>query len=291
MNHSLMPTRIAAFLIWLIVFSSCQRSEVPQHPNNDPLLVKTVMITGAGSSPSPYDTSIVTYDYNANNRLEKETFHFVYVTSSGLQRLPIGREYIRDGTNRITRIKRTNRLVADPMNLISIFYNVFYVDNTSTKVSYISDDNNIEKTVFIYNASGTISKTEIFRHYPLPTDPFKLMGYYQHQYDATGNLLSKTFFADNDHNGVFEQNISYAFEYDSMINPVDRTDDALFDWRWSNFSPANCTKQTNNYGAAQTVDGFILQYQYRSDHKPEKATRTEFGGVLIGSATTSYYYQ
>ena len=284
-----MPNKI--LFLWTLVLgiSSCQQELVTQRPDNDELLVKTVNVTGSGASA--YDTTIITYEYDANNRLEKETFFFAYSTSSGLQRLPIGAEYVRDGANRINRIKRSNRLVADPFNVITTFSNVFYVDNNSTRVSYISDDNNSFKTVFTYNSNGRIEKTETFQHFPLPTDPLKMVVYYTHQYDASGNLLSRTQFSDNDNNGVFEPGISYAFEYDAMVNPVDRNDDALFEWRWSNFSPANCVKQTNNYGSMQTADGFTLQYQYRSDKKPEKATRAEFGGPLVGPGVTIYYYQ
>ena len=284
-----MPNRILSLLTLVLTIGSCQRDIVTQRPNNDELLVKTVMVTG--SVTSAYDTTIITYDYNADDRLERETYFFVYMTSSGLQRLPVEREYTRDAANRIARIKSTHRLFANPLNVLTSFSNVTYVDNTSTNVAYISDDNNSFKTVFTYNANGKISKTETFQHFPLPTDPLKLVAYYQHQYDASGNLLSKTQFSDNDNNGVFEEMISYVFEYDAMINPIDRNDDALFDWRWSNFSPANCTKQTNNYGTLQAPDGFTMQFQYRSDKKPEKATRDEFGGPLIGSAVTLYYYQ
>ena len=284
-----MPNRIISLLTLVLAMSACQRDVVTQRPNNDELLVKTVMVTGSGTSP--YDTTIISYDYDANNRLERETFFFVYMTSSGLQRLPVEREYARDGTNRITRIKSTNRLFANPLNVVTSFSNVIYVDNTSTRVAYVSDDNNSFKTVFTYNANGKISKTETFQHFPLPTDRLKLVAYYEHQYDASGNLLSKTQFSDNDNNGVFDQVISYVFEYDAMINPIDRNDDALFEWRWSNFSPANCTRQTNNYGALHAPDGFTMQFQYRSDKKPEKATRSEFGGLLVGSGVTMYYYQ
>lgn len=285
-----MQTRVTALLILVLAFSACQREahEISQRPNNEALLVKTVMVTESGSSA--FDTTIITYDYNANDRLEKETFFFNYNTASGFQRLPIEREYTRDGAGRITRIKMTNRLVSNPINVITSFSNVFYVDNNSTRVAYISDDNNTFKTVFTYDSNGKIEKIETFQHFPLPTDPLKMVAYYTHQYDASGNLLSKTQFSDNDNNGVFEQVISYTFEYDAMINPFDRNDDALFEWRWSSFSPANCIKQTNNYNGTPQ-DGFTLQFQYRSDKKPEKATRAEFGGLLIGSATTTYYYQ
>jgi hypothetical protein len=286
-----MPTRITAPLILVFSLNACQReaNEMSQRPNNDALLVKTVTVTGSGSSA--FDTTIITYGYDANDRLEKETYLFTYTTSSGNQRLPTGREYVRDGGNRITRIKSTNRLVSNPANVITSFSNVFYVDNNSTRVSYISDDANSFKTVFIYNSNGKIEKTETFQHFPLPTDPLKMVVYSIHQYDAAGNLLSRTQFSDNDNNGVFEQGISYTFGYDAMVNPVDRNDDALFEWRWSLFSPANCIRQTNNYTGIAPVDGFTLEFQYRNDKKPEKATRAEFGGLLTGPAVTTYYYQ
>ncbi len=284
-----MSNRITSLLILILALNACQREPVSQRPNNDALLVQTVAVAGSGGSPA--DTTIITYGYDANNRLQNETFFFVYSTSSGIQRLPIGSEYTRDGANRINRIKRTNRLVADPFNVITSFSNVFYVDDTSTRVSYISDDNSSFKTVFTYNSNGRIEKTETFQQFPSPTGPLKMVVFYTHQYDASGNLLSRTQYSDSDNNGVFEQGISYTFEYDAMINPVDRSDDALFEWRWSSFSPANCIKQINNYGGTVPADGFTLQFQYRSDKKPEKATRTEFGGPLIGPGVTLYYYQ
>ena len=284
-----MSARIATLVIFLFLLNSCQRENVPQRQNNEALLTKIVNVTGTGTGP--YDSTIITYEYDANTRLTKETFFFNYATSTGVQRLPLESEYTRDGGGRITRIRRTNRLVANPLNVITNFSNVYYVDNNSTKVAYIEHDNNTVKTVYTYNAAGKIEKTEVFQHYPQPTDPIKRIVYYVHQYDGAGNLLNRTQFSDNDNNGVFEQAISYAFEYDAKINPVNSHDDALFEWRWSLYSPNNCIKQTNTYGALNPPDGFTLAYQYRADNKPEKATRTEFGGVLTGSATTSYYYQ
>jgi antitoxin component YwqK of YwqJK toxin-antitoxin module len=285
-----MSARIAALIILLIILNSCQREdEITERLNNEALLIKIVNVTGTGTGP--YDSTIITYDYDANKRLLKETTFLNLATSSGVQRLPFEREYTRDGNGRITRIRSTNRLSSNPLNVITSFSDVCYVDNNSTKVAYIEYDNNIVKTVFTYNSAGKIEKTETFQHYPLPTDPVKMTVYYRHQYDATGNLLTKTQFSDNDNNGVFEQAISYAFEYDTKLNPVDRSDDALFEWRWSWSSPANCVKQTNNYSAVNPPDGFTLVYQYRTDNKPEMATRAEFGGVLTGSATTTYYYQ
>lgn len=284
-----MLTRIAPLVILSITIISCQREviDTSQRPDNDELLVKTITAFGTGS----FDTTIITYEYNASNRLQKETFLFNYTTPSGIQRLPTGSEYTRDGAGRITRIKRTGRLVSDPLNEITGFSNVYYVDNSSTKVDYISDDNNSFKTVFIYDAAGKISKTETFQHYPLPGDPLRMVVYYTHQYDANGNLITRTQFSDNDYNGVFEQVISYTFEFDGRINPVDRSDDALFEDRWSSSSPENCVRQTNKYSSAIPEDGFTVQFQYRGDNKPETAIRNDFGGLLTGPSVTTYYYQ
>lgn len=284
-----MSARIAPILVLLFLLISCQRENGPQRQNNEQLLTKMINVTGTGTGP--YDSTIITYDYDANARLTRETFFFNFATSSGVQRLPLEREYTRDGGGRITRIRSTNRLVSNPLNVLTNFSDVYYVDNNSTKVAYIQHDNNIAKTVFTYNSAGRIEKTEVFQHYPQPTDPIKMTTYYTHQYDGAGNLITRTQFSDNDNNGLFEQAISYAFEYDAKLNPVNRNDDALFEWRWSLYSPNNCIKQTNNYSAVNPPDGFTLVYQYRADNKPEKATRTEFGGVLTGSATTTYYYQ
>jgi hypothetical protein len=284
-----MSARLITIVIFFFVLNSCQREDVPQRQNNEALLTKMVNVTGTGTGP--YDSTIITYDYDANARLTKETFFFNFSTSSGVQRLPLEREYTRDGSGRITRIRSTSRPVANPLNVLTNFSDVYYVDNNSSKVAYLEHDNNIVKTVYTYNSAGKIEKTEVFQHYPQPTDPIRMTAYYLHQYDGAGNLLKRTQFSDNDNNGSFEQIISYAFEYDAKINPVNTNDDALFEWRWSMHSPNNCTKQTNTYSAINPPDGFNLVYQYRPDNKPEKATRTEFGGVLIGSAITIYYYQ
>jgi hypothetical protein len=267
-----------------IILTSCQRevSIIQQRPTGDVLLVKTISI-----SPLNNDSLIITYDYDSQERLAKETINSKYSPTGPM--LLASSEYIRDAIGRITRVKRIGRSVLNPTVDIISYMNVVYINDTSTKVDHITDDNSTFKTVFTYNTNGKISRIETQQHYPLPSDPLQMVVYFTHQYDALGNLLEKTQYSDWDNNGSFERAITYKFEYDGKVNPVDSNDDALCESRWSLISKENCIKQSNDYADPLSLDDFVTeQFTYRSDGRPQTAFTTGTAGEHY---VRTYFYQ
>jgi len=279
-----MLKNIIQAVLLAIILTSCQREVgiIDQRPTDDVLLIKTVSVSSPGN-----DSLIITYEYDNSDRLSKETFYSKY--APGAMMLPTTFEYNRDAMGRIIRVKRIGRSVMNPTVEIIGYENIIYINDTSTKVAYITDDNNSFKTFFTYNTVGKISKIETHQRYPLPSDPLQMVVYYTYQYDVLDNLIEKTQFSDWDNNGSFERAITYRFEYDGKINPVDRRDDALFEPRWYLVSNENCIRQSNDYADPLSPDDFVSeQFTYRSDGRPQTAFTTGTNGEHY---SRTYFYQ
>ena len=268
-----------------IILTSCQREvSIIQRPADDPvLLVKIIAVSTPGN-----DSLVITYDYNNDRRLSKETFYIKYFTSSGSMVLPSWQEYTRDAPGRVTRITNVGRSVMNPTVEVVRYGDVFYINDTSTRVAYINYHNNDHKAVFTYNDAGQVSKTEDFQRFS-PGDPLRLVVYHLYLYDAAGNIIERKEFSDNDNNGTFESDVTYRFEYDGKVNPADRRDDAFFESRWSANSPENCIKQYNDYADPVSIDDNVsAQFTYRSDGRPQTAV---VSGNSIAQTVRTYFYQ
>ena len=156
-----MLKNILQAVLLAIILTSCQRevSIIQQRPTDDALLVKTISVSTLNN-----DSLIITYDYDNTRRLSKETFFSKFSTTGAM--LPTSSEFIRDAIGRIIRVKRIGRSVTNPTVEIVGFENIIYINDTSTKVAYITDDNNNFRTFFTYNSTGKISKTESHQRYP-----------------------------------------------------------------------------------------------------------------------------
>jgi len=279
-----MQKKIQLAVSLVIMFTSCQRevNTIGQRPTDDVLLVKIISVSAINN-----DSLIITYDYDNTGRLGRETI-YSRPSPTGIM-LPAASEYTRDATGRITRVKRIARSATNPTVEVIGYENIIYINNTAAKVAYITDDNNSFKTFFTYNTAGKISKTETYQRYPMPSDPLRMVVYYTYQYDVLDNLIEKTQFSDWDNNGSFDRAITYRFEYDGKINPVDRRDDALFEPRWSLVSTENCIRQSNDYADPLSPDDFVTeQFTYRSDGRPQTAFTTGTNGEHY---TRTYFYQ
>lgn len=279
-----MLRNILQAVLLAIILTSCQREvSIIQRVNNLPLLVKIISVTAPQN-----DSAIITYDYDGDRRMMKETYYINYLTPAGNMVLPSWLEFTRDAPGRISRIKGVGRSVTNPMTELTSFTNVTYINDSSTRVAYLASDNNDNKTIYFYNNTGQIIKTETYQSFS-PTDPLHMVVYHLYQYDASGNLTERKEYTDQDNNGSFEFNIGYRMLYDGKLNPLYKLDDALFEGRWLDVSPGNfLTMYVDNPHPPSIADTVGQQFTYRSDGRPQTAL---VSGNSIQPSSRTFFYQ
>jgi len=279
-----MLKNIIQAVLLTIILTSCQREvSIIQRTNDEPLLVKIVTVTAPQN-----DSTIVTYDYDNDRRMVKETYYHRYVTPSGTVMLPSWLEFTRDASGRIIRIKGVGRSVMNPTVEITNFGTVYYVNDTSSKVAYLTNDHNDNKTMFQYNSAGQVVRTEDYQRLPA-TAPLRMVVYHLYQYDGADNMIERKEYTDQDNDGSFEFNIGARLQYDGKINPSYRVDDALFEDRWLDVSPANFLKMfVDNPHPLSIQDTVSNQFTYRSDGRPQTAI---VSGNSIPQSFRTYFYQ
>ena len=264
-----------------IILTSCQREvSIVQRLNNDPLLVKIITL-----SPQN-DSSIITYDYDSNDRLIKITYYDRY-PASGTTMLPSWQQYTRDAIGRVKTITGVGRSVMNPTVEITSSATVYYINDTSTQVAYIVNGSNTNKTVFTYNNSEQVIKTESFQQLQ-PGGQLQIVAYHTYQYDATGNLIERKEFTDPDNNGSFDWNFTYKLQYDGKVNPMYRADDILIEGGWLDVSPGNCLKMITDNPYPTIKDTLLQQFTYRSDSRPQTVS---VSGNSIQQSFRTYFYQ
>lgn len=264
-----------------IILTSCQREvSIIQRLSTDPLLVKIITV-----SPQN-DSSIITYDYDNNDRLIKTTYYNRY-PGFGSTMLASWQQYNRDAIGRIKTITGVGRSVMNPTVQIPSSASVYYVNDTSTRVDHIVNDNNNYKTVFTYNNSGQVIKTEDYQKLQ-STGPLQLVVYHLYQYDAGNNLTERKEFTDIDNNGSFEWNFTYKLQYDGKVNPMYKTDDVLLEGVWLDVSPENCSKMITDNPYPTIKDTVVQQFTYRSDGRPQTVS---VSGNSIQQLFRTYFYK
>ena len=266
-----------------IILTSCQREvSIIQRVNDDPLLVKIISV-----SASQNDSTIVTYEYDSDQRLIRQT-HYNRYPATGPVMLPSWQEFTRDALGRVTQIKGVGRSVMNPTVEITSTYTVYYINDTSTRVDYISNDNNDHRKEYQYNNAGQIVRTEDYQRLP-STAPLRMVVYHLFQYDAAGNIIEMKEFTDHDNNGSFDYNIGANFEYDGKINPQYHRRDDVFFQAWGGPAPQNSVKMfVNNPHPLSIQDTVSTQFTYRSDDRPQTAT---VSGNSISQSFRTYFYQ
>lgn len=279
-----MLKNIIQAVLLAIILTSCQREvSIIQRLNNDPLLVKIISVTAPQN-----DSAIITFDYNTDRQLTKQTYYTRYNTPSGPLVLPSWSEYTRDTRGRITRIKSVGRSVTNPAVEITRFGDVYYINDSSTRVAFTVSDNNDHKKIYFYDNAGQIIKTEDHQSFS-PSDPLHLVVYHLYQYDGGGNLIERKEYTDHDHNGSFELNIGMRIQYDGKVNPRYKLDDALFEESWLDVSPENFLKMyVDNPHPLSIQDTVAQQYTYRGDGRPEMVA---VSGNSIPPSFRTYFYQ
>jgi hypothetical protein len=277
---------LAVALAWFLV--SCQKETSTDTPNQNQRtdssgtrLVRVVTFSGS----SGQDSTVVEYTYDATGKLAEEHSILVINDNGNLVKREFLTRYLRDVTGRIVQF--TNKgPVSDLGNAPdSVTETVTYKGAGLMQIAYLNDSSR----VYEYDAQGRVSRTSDHQHFPLPSDPRKLVVYHVYTYDGAGNIAVRNEFTDADGEGNFELNISYKFEYDNQVNPLYFRDDAMIEFKWYLFaSPNNLTKFSYDISDPRGLDDEAsATYQYRMDGKPASST-------YVGNGQTNfsvYYYQ
>lgn len=267
MKKALSLLAIAAF-----IFYSCQKdlSTSQERPlgGRPGLLQKTVTF----NYPDSTNTIVETYNYDDNGRLISGAYDFGVFRGYT--------HYYRDAAGRIIKIAAVNSTGSQD----TVFTFVNYTNATSDRVTFLSDSS----AVFFYSADGKVIRTNTYKHFPLSTDPMKLVIYHLYSYDARGNLSKREEYTDRDNNGSFELNFTYFLEYDDKVNPFYPLDDVTIENHFLFRSPNNLIKQKNDpVDPLGTDDENISVYDYRADKKPNSALFMAGDGR---KTKTLYYY-
>jgi len=265
-----MKKLIPVLLLATIAFYSCIKEypagpEGPLGADSTGLLKKMVTI----SWPDSQYRTIQEFAYNINGSLLAQSH-----TAGSRSSVWV---YKRDPQGRIRTITAAN----SQNNWDSTHIHVYYVNNSSSQVAYLSDSS----AVFQYNTAGKISRTDGYMR--MAGGSMKRVVYHLYTYDGSGNMTKREEYTDQDDDGVFTINFTYRLEYDTKVNPQYPIDDALINDFFLTFSPNNVVKQMNDPANPNAPnDENISVYDFRPDNKPH----TLFFSAGDGRQTRTYYY-
>jgi hypothetical protein len=278
-----------AILFSILVFVSCQKEIDWGFASGNPatkLLVRVKSKTGT-------DTTQLDYSYDASKRIIREKTTGI----SGGTSLDNDLVVKRNSSGIITStVQKSAALVAAGIDSIETRYN--YNTGTSKYTSSvfqisIPGFDVTDSAVYNYNGSGRIIGDD---HYlqvnglPIPLPPvLSLKNYYI--YTASGsNIDSVKQDAATTPGGPLSPVSSQAYNYDSKINPLIITNEAVLLTRIGLYNANNSTKAV----VANTIDptqDFTMDYTYRYNNvnKPDSSYGTRTPGGTVTAA--KYFYQ
>ena len=273
---------ITALTLLSLFLSSCQKEIDDSFINGggggatSTRLVKMVTKTGS-------DSLVEEFSYNSSGRI-------IGYKLSGVQTgqpVDFRLTYVRSSSDIIQKqILKTKDLVA------------IGVDSIVTVVNYDAGNNRYKSGVSAFVLLGTPIRDSIAFQYDGTgrlaseidyTDVgFGMMPSLKKEYSYAGNnLAGEENYSYNSNTSTYQLEETYAYEYDSKINPLQfATEGAILNMN-PFYSSNNITKTT--LVAANPGDNYVSidTYTYNSLNRP--ATSTSVTGS--GTSTTTYYYQ
>ena len=258
--------RILYFLSGMLLLLSCNKDNSLE--NGQRLIQKIVTRSGT-------DSTVIEYSFDSRSRFAQEK------TTSGTDVTTIS--LVRDASGRATRMVQSAN-GTPPLTLVTDYT---YLNATDFKLRnglLKTDLNGLAITDSIaYTYTTRVSKTT---HYFSGVGIPGIVAYYlEYTYDARGNMTQAKVYQASGLN-QFTVAATLSYEYDNNPSPVYFKDDALIENLDTQFlSPNNVTKVS--LVAADPTDNFTATtvYEYRSDGRPSKATRTVAGVSFVSDYT------
>jgi len=236
--------------------------------NGQRLIAKIVTKSGM-------DSTVIEYSFDSRSRFAQEK------TTAGTDVTTIS--LVRDASGRATRMVQSV-MGSTPATLVTDYTYLNLGDSRLRNGILKTDVQGVAVTDSIaFTYANRVSRT---RHYYSAVGIPSLTAYYlEYSYDARGNMTQAEVYQAIGLNAV-ELAATFSFEYDNNPSPVYFKDDVLVEFLTSQFvSPNNVTKIS--LVAADPADNFTATtvYEYRSDGRPSKATRTVGGDTYVSTYT------
>ncbi len=259
------------------LLTACQKEvsvQQQRRTNSDSSMAGLLKKQVATNLSDNFESAVLEYVYDNSNLLKGwESKVNIPDASGNVTIRKESRKYHRDNNGKITRVG----------DLTDSIYLLVEYENNSSRVKRVFDNRDIFYTEFVYNSENRIEQLRFFQRFPATTDPYKLMSYHTHKFDANGNLTEKIYNQDDDSDGDFETPLKIYFYYDNKVNPLFPIDEPLFNDYWSLTSPNNTLRQINEYspGGIVTKDTINYVYTYNVDGRPvtlikDAESKTEF---------------
>ncbi|SKA03577.1 hypothetical protein [Sediminibacterium ginsengisoli] len=293
---------IACCMLCSLVLASCEKTFTLTNPgagsgsgggtsnngsgNTPGLLLKTETISSGG-------TSTVTYDYDASDRLIKQTSY------SSVSPVIAVMRFVRDNNGRIIEVK-SNAMpngLSNPTMLTgtdSITIKVHYPSATSTQFDYsvyTATKMGIaftDSVVYKYTANQLVDITE----YNDLFGPSSVVSSMTYTYDANGNVkqVQNTFTQGA---GAPPTTVTYDNTFDTQKSPLILGNDGLIGGGSNGQAcgPNNMIKAVINIpGAGPQYQNQVstVTYQYNNDGKPASAS---YSNPVLGTSTIKFYYK
>ena len=267
-----------------LVFASCQQDPDFTDPGTTPgggsdstRLMKSVMKTGN-------DSTVVNFNYTAAGKVAS----MIYSGADQGQPLNINITLQRNASGIITK-----QIIKSPefqtAGIDSIVANVNYdaaasrYKSSVTKLSLLGM-NFADSIVFVYDAAG--KPTSAINYAIKGTGGYVIDSKTDYTYSGN-NLLSEKVYAFDPASSSYDLEETYTYEYDTKVNPLQFTSEALILGMSQSYSANNLTKIT--LVAADPADNFIQTstYTYNSANRPRTAASINNGVT----STFSFTYQ
>jgi hypothetical protein len=258
--------RILYFLAGTMLVLSCSKETSVE--NGQRLIAKIVTKSGT-------DSTVIEYSFDSRSRFAQEK------TTSGTDVSTLS--LVRDASGRATRMVQS-AMGSMPATVVTDYIYLSAGDSRlrngilKTDVQGLAVNDSI---AFTY-ATRVSRTTHYFSAVGIPS----LTAYYlEYSYDARGNMTQAKVYQATGLTTV-ELAATLSFEYDNNPSPVYFKDDVLVENLTTQFlSPNNVTKVS--LVAADPTDNFTATtvYEYRSDGRPSRATRTVSGVSFVSDYT------
>jgi hypothetical protein len=270
--------RILVALVFIILFLfSCKKEQdsVNGGGSKNARLLKTVAKSGS-------DSTVSEFTYNGSGKI-------VGFKLSGVQSgsaIDLRLTYVRNSSDIIQKqILKSNDLGALGLDSIVTAVNYDAGNNrykNAVSIVVLFAFSIKDSIVFQYDGTGRLTSEIDY------TDAGSgMLPSTKTEYTYAGNNLSgEKYYSYN--NGTFQLEETYAYEYDSKINPLQFAPDAAI-LNMSPFYSANNITKTTYVNATDPTNNYVSNdtYTYTGTNRP--ATSTSVTGSNI--TTTTYYYQ
>jgi len=276
-------------LLGVLMISSCQREiteEIPGSSNSNScagtLLAKLI-------SKSINDSAVTEFEYDANRRLVKENSKSFNPANPGTTDILI----TRDPNGIVTRVKRVGHyLQGSDSTDARAFYSTTdrrytHVVTEITFSGYITTDS----LVYIYDASGRLTKEDVYLHHFTTGPYYTLDDKYEYEYDNKGNVSKLTIYSRDQTTNVIGLEVTYKYSYDNKKRalPLDPLEALLLN--------GTLTSSLQNVVSIKVTDvkfpiytgTYTEQFNYNSCDRP--VTMTETFSASSDFRKLQYFYK